>query len=1171
MTETHSLLDSVLEAFSAPGWSRFVMTLAHTLWQSVIIALLLAVTLKFITARSSNLRYSLCGAALLAVTASAVMTWSWLSYHDDQSRELVSAPTAQPSTETPQVDDSPVADPPSTTAGSENELAYSGPLRSTIDGVPVEPFRPKSSDSHILTSAILSPLAAVAWIIGVVAMLVRLVAQIFAGHRLCRTQLPANTETTLLVNKLARQLGIGKRICVLLTEEIQTPAIMGALWPILLLPGSMLTGLSAEQLRVVLIHELAHVRRHDYLVNLGQMLIESLLFFNPAVWWISRQLRIEREACADAVAVSQTDNRLGYATILATLAERLVSANDLGTAQAFAGQRKSRSLADRIRRLLSPTAVPHLRIHWASFCGILTLSCAALFAAEKGAQVVVEVAARLLTPEERMEVLTEARAEVPPIVTMSYEPERRELTGIIRTEDGEPLPSGCHLTALTTGSRGSGSYGHSATAEFSIKVPNMKTYLHVTADGYAPTLFGPIPHSIDGSPVAPLDIILKNGTPAEFRIEDKGGRPIVGAEVQCDFRVENHRRAVGKFNSNSEGFVRLEHPIESVRYDLKIRRAGYEMLTASNLTLNRDRPPVIRLVRARPTTGVITNVDGRPVPHAKVMLFGMVAPDLPGPHIRQPEQLTVTDEVGRFTLDTLASGNIYALDIQTEKDGRHLIHDVVAGEVDRSFQLGPEIMIEGTLTGDLDRLVLTRNQIRRIPFKERPQQAVIHGFYYKQNVKSGGYRDSHGSQLVLVSVEDGIGHFRIGNLLPGSVMLNPAGRSTSVRVEKPVHDFEFHIGDGPTRDRKLTLELKTPDGEKPQGTVLVHVRRPETTDDQLHEFLPIKDGLVEVDCFAPGRVLYDAHRVTGYCFRSGSVDISSGRSAINHTVSTFPAGAVTGVILNHDGSPVGSSATIDYGTIEPSPDASGHFGIWGSISPTADGKYFLSPIPLGGTYYVYVKQDHMLAAVGPLRLDAAKPLSKVNIVMPRGVHMRGKIIDKFNRPLSGVPVRCNLSHFTLSHSTLSVETDRSGGFSIGTINPNVREHFVVVESRKNYQPAKIIVEDLDKPIIIQLKMGNRAAGVVLDRESGWPIPNAEVYAHTEGLHFYCEAETRTDAKGRFRFSNLPAKQMNFKLRGTEPYNDPNGTIMSEPGNMKMTFRVKATQKLRPRQPDGASR
>ncbi|MFT5327912.1 MAG: beta-lactamase regulating signal transducer with metallopeptidase domain, partial [Planctomycetaceae bacterium] len=712
MTETHSLLDSVLEAFSAPGWSRFVMTLAHTLWQSVIIALLLAVTLKFITARSSNLRYSLCGVALLAVTASAVMTWSWLSYHDDRSRELVSAPTAQPSANTTRVDDSPVADPPSTTSGSENELAYSGPLRSTIDGVPVEPFRPRSSDSESLTSAILSPLAAVAWIIGVVAMLVRLAAQIFAGHRLCRTQLTANTQTTLLVNKLARQLGVGKRICVLLTEEIQTPAIMGAFWPILLLPGSMMTGLSAEQLRVVLIHELAHVRRHDYLVNLGQMLIESLLFFNPAVWWISRQLRIEREACADAVAVSQTDNRLGYATILATLAERLVSANDLGTAQAFAGQRKSRSLADRIRRLLSPTAVPHLRIHWASFCGILTLSCAALFAAEKGAQVVVEVAARLLTPEERMEVLTEARAEVPPIVTMSYEPERRELTGTIKTEDGKPLPWGTHITALTASSRRSSSHGFLVQDEFSINVPNMRTHLHVTAEGYAPMLLGPLPHSIDETQVEPLNLVLKKGAPANFRLEDAAGRPVADAQITCTFRVNNFIRHFGRLASTTEGIVRLEHPLEAVRYDLKIRRSGFEMLTASNLELNRDSPPVIRLVRARPTTGVITNVDGRPVPNAKVMLYGIDSPRMDRPQRQSlAEQLATTDEQGRFTLDTLVDSDLYSLEIKTENDGRHLVHGIRAGEADRAIHLGPELIVEGTVTGDLDRLILKNSDI----------------------------------------------------------------------------------------------------------------------------------------------------------------------------------------------------------------------------------------------------------------------------------------------------------------------------------------------------------------------------------------------------------------------------------------------------------------------------
>ena len=129
----------------------------------------------------------------------------------------------------------------------------------------------------------MSPLAAVIWILGVLAMLVRMTRQIIAGRRLCHTMLPADSELTSLVEQLSQRLGIRHRIRVLMTEQLQTPAVMGAIWPVLLLPGSMVTGLSAEQLRVVLIHELAHIRRHDYLVNLGQMLIESLLFFNPAV------------------------------------------------------------------------------------------------------------------------------------------------------------------------------------------------------------------------------------------------------------------------------------------------------------------------------------------------------------------------------------------------------------------------------------------------------------------------------------------------------------------------------------------------------------------------------------------------------------------------------------------------------------------------------------------------------------------------------------------------------------------------------------------------------------------------------------------------------------------------------------------------------------------------
>jgi len=86
--------------------------------------------------------------------------------------------------------------------------------------------------------------------------------------------------------------------------------------------GSLLTALTPEQLRFILLHELAHIRRGDYLVNLCQLLVEALLFFNPAVWWLSRQIRLEREACCDAVAIERSGAPTEYARTLLHVAER---------------------------------------------------------------------------------------------------------------------------------------------------------------------------------------------------------------------------------------------------------------------------------------------------------------------------------------------------------------------------------------------------------------------------------------------------------------------------------------------------------------------------------------------------------------------------------------------------------------------------------------------------------------------------------------------------------------------------------------------------------------------------------------------------------------------------------------------------------------------------------
>ena len=89
----------------------------------------------------------------------------------------------------------------------------------------------------------------------------------------------------------------------------------------MLLPASALAGLSPQQLEAILAHELAHIRRHDYLVNLLQTLVETLLFYHPAVWWLSRRIRIERENCCDDLAVSLCGDPVAYAKALADLEE----------------------------------------------------------------------------------------------------------------------------------------------------------------------------------------------------------------------------------------------------------------------------------------------------------------------------------------------------------------------------------------------------------------------------------------------------------------------------------------------------------------------------------------------------------------------------------------------------------------------------------------------------------------------------------------------------------------------------------------------------------------------------------------------------------------------------------------------------------------------------------
>ncbi len=226
-----------------------------------------------------------------------------------------------------------------------------------VDGL----FRAPGSTSDRLGSW-----ATLLWIVGTPIFSLRLGLQYFHVHRVLREQSPVGEDWLReRVKHYARELGIKRVVRVVETTRLLVPATIGWLRPIILFPAGALAGLPPDQLEYLLVHELAHVRRWDYLVNLLQSVIEALLFYHPAVWWVSAQVRIDRETCCDDCVIAMLDDRIAYAKALTGLEIQRTGRIPTAAVAAAGG-----NLLLRIRRVLGFTSGPDLRISRISIAGL---------------------------------------------------------------------------------------------------------------------------------------------------------------------------------------------------------------------------------------------------------------------------------------------------------------------------------------------------------------------------------------------------------------------------------------------------------------------------------------------------------------------------------------------------------------------------------------------------------------------------------------------------------------------------------------------------------------------------------------------------------------------------------------------------------------------------------
>lgn len=210
------------------------------------------------------------------------------------------------------------------------------------------------------------PLLLEGWLLGSLLLALR-----FGGgwlHLLMVRRAVSQASKTLQdrLDRLAREFGLSRPIRLAISSRINTPMVAGWLRPLLLVPAGLLTGMDPAGLEALLVHELAHIRRHDYFVNVVQCVVEILLFYHPAVWWLSRRIRTERELCCDDAAVQWCSDPLFYAETLTHLSE--LRSETLAPALAAGGG----DLMFRIKRLvipsLSPSTIP-IRLN------LLALAC----------------------------------------------------------------------------------------------------------------------------------------------------------------------------------------------------------------------------------------------------------------------------------------------------------------------------------------------------------------------------------------------------------------------------------------------------------------------------------------------------------------------------------------------------------------------------------------------------------------------------------------------------------------------------------------------------------------------------------------------------------------------------------------------------------------------------
>ncbi len=313
-------MKTVPELFNSESLNILGYTLLHSLWQALAIAIITFVLLRFVSTKSSNIRYAIASASMFATILVSVVTYIYL---ESDSKNFSSFTTAV------------------------EHSKYISAMDNTA---------PARMGDYLLEAQAfiqsLMPFFLVIWVAGTLLFSLRIFMGLAFVEKLRRESLLLQNEWTDFIKQQVKELQIDRVVSLAESSLIKAPVVVGYLKPFILIPLGMCSNLTTQQLETIFLHELMHIRRKDYLINLVQAFVEAVYFFNPFVWVMSEIVKREREHCCDDAVVQLHGNAAEYARALTMLEEVRLSKAGLSLSLA----ENKNQLLERIKRLMEKSA-----------------------------------------------------------------------------------------------------------------------------------------------------------------------------------------------------------------------------------------------------------------------------------------------------------------------------------------------------------------------------------------------------------------------------------------------------------------------------------------------------------------------------------------------------------------------------------------------------------------------------------------------------------------------------------------------------------------------------------------------------------------------------------------------------------------------------------------------